>query len=185
MTTLREYALRTGRPASLSPFGLMADAHRQERGGPFADVTFSWNEEKHLERSFADIRVDATDGKLQPVVGVVVWGDSCFVIGAERLLTFRDEGGPPRSIALGRSSADDPGFYSIEVVTVASLLLLIYEGGVLSFGQDGALLWHIRKHWGDVYAGSTGLSLRFENDAGTWRLDAQTGATSRGARGVK
>jgi len=138
-------------------------------------VTFCWGPAEHREQSFADTRVDAKDGGLRASVDVIGWHESCIVIGATKALIFPGAGDRPSTVVLNRSEEADPGFFMTEVVTVSEVLLIIYEGGVIAVDALGTLRWHAAKHWDDIYVGVTGSSLRFENEAGSWRLEAETG----------
>ncbi|HSX58705.1 MAG TPA: hypothetical protein VLF18_00765 [Tahibacter sp.] len=130
--------------------GSLVIRSKLNKGDRAADLIFEFRDGLILEKNFMDLRFNEASKKLVPILEVLWWGGCAVMIGLRVWLVLA--GSPIAQVdrlELHRSASDDSGFYSLRFLEIDSVLIGVYEGGVVAVSNAGKIIWHRQKHWDD------------------------------------
>ncbi len=92
-------------------------------------------------------------------------GKALLLHGLFRVLALDCAGMVREVLALNRSATDDRGFYRpFRIQEWSESFVLLYEGGIARFSEEGSCLWHTELKWDDLLVRSDTRGYWFQNE---------------------
>jgi hypothetical protein len=114
---------------------------------------------------FAERGARSPDGSFPAVVYALLFDLTVLLVGLFSIYSIDRNGKLVKLLDLFRSSRDDAGFFQTpELLLAGDWVLLKYETGIACFDLKGALNWHQKLHYDDMFESFDSANIWFSNE---------------------